>query len=184
MRTHGFTLIEVLVALVVAAMAAAVVLSFTRTQYLRAAQERTYATAVTQLVNDAVRLRITDWREWVFELPQPPERAGRLTAPPWAAGDSVVINANLGVDNFVLFSQDHVPPLAIAYTPIQRFSLSETARGNTVAFLAAALPPPQGAAALNSLPEELRRRATPADTTTEPPVKTAPEKAPQSTATR
>ncbi len=64
MRPRGFTLLETLVALVVAATAAAIILSFTRSQYLRAVKEREHAGAVTRVLNNAVRLNLLNWRAW------------------------------------------------------------------------------------------------------------------------
>lgn len=55
---RGFTLIETLIALVVAATAAAVILAQLRVLVARAEQERAHEMAVLRLLNESVRLSL------------------------------------------------------------------------------------------------------------------------------
>ena len=109
-RSRGFTLIETLVALVIAATAAAVILSQVRTLMLRAEKEQSHQLAVLQLLNDSLRVSYGD------RTPSIPPRIER---------DVLVLDAQdpmptVKVQNFSVRGEQ-LPPVSFAYTPFQLF---------------------------------------------------------------
>lgn len=154
MRPRGFTLLETLVALVVAATAAAIILSFTRAQYQRAVKEREHAGAVTRVLNNAVRLNLHHWRAW----PMTPGN-GSLTLESPTVTTEATRPGPVDVRNFLLRSAELMPPIEIAYTPLQEFYVGETAGRYSLSFIAAALPPPADSSLLTQLPAALQAAA-------------------------
>jgi prepilin-type N-terminal cleavage/methylation domain-containing protein len=111
---RGFTLIETLVALLIAAIGAAVVLSHVRTLMLRSEREQAHQLAALQLLNDSLRL----------------SHGGPPASAPQLEGDELVIEAapaegwpTVRVWNFSTRGET-LPPIAIAYTPFQLFGVS------------------------------------------------------------
>lgn len=113
-RSQGFTLIETLIALVVAATAAAVILTQLRGLVAREEQVRRHEMSVLRLLNESVWLSLGSpggervVQEDPFTL--------RIFYPDPARPPVQVHN----------FSADgrKVPPLALAYTPFQRYSVA------------------------------------------------------------
>lgn len=111
---RGFTLIETLIALVVAATAAAIILSQLRGLVARVEQERVHELAVFRLLNESARL----------SLGSP---GGEVLAP--VDAETLQINYRdpawpvVTVRNFSA-TGEAVPPLVLAYTPFQLYSLS------------------------------------------------------------
>lgn len=114
---RGFTLIETLIALVVAATAAAVILGQLRVLVARAEQERTHELAVLRLLNETTRLSLGSPGDERLE----PVDADRLQIhyrdPLWPV---------VTVRNFAA-NGEKVPPLLLAYTPFQLYTVSEGA---------------------------------------------------------
>ena len=131
-RQRGFTLLETLVALVIAAAAAAVILSFLRTLMLRAEREQAHQLAVLQLLNDSVRS--TYFR---------PVAA----MSPFLDGDTLLLEGQssegglpqIRVQNFSV-RDEKLPPISFAYTPFQLF-ITERDR-YAIHAVSAALPSP------------------------------------------
>jgi len=130
---RGFTLIETLVALVIAAIAAAVILSQVRTLMLRAEKEQSHQLAVLQLLNDSLRV----------------SHGGFANPPaPRLEQDALLIDARaannektplIKVRNFLL-NDEKLPPISFAYTPFQLY-IAEQDR-YALHFVSAALPSP------------------------------------------
>ena len=112
---QGFTLIETLIALVVAATAAAVILGQLRGLVARVEQERRHELAVLRLLNDSARLSLGSPGGETLA----PVDASSLTIhyrdPAWPV---------VTVRNFSATTQK-VPPLVLAYTPFQLYTASE-----------------------------------------------------------
>lgn len=151
MRQRGFTLLETLVALVVATAAAAIILSLTRAQYQRAIKEREHALAVTQLMNNAARLGQVDWRAW------PAVSGENLLRLDGRTRTSEALDPGpIDVRNFLLASNDLVPPIAIAYTPLQQFGVGESSGRYSLSFVAASLVPPDNSLLPNQFSADLK----------------------------
>lgn len=111
-RQRGFTLLETLVALVIAAAAAAVILSFIRTLMLRAEKEQAHQLAAMQLLNDSVRA----------------EHFRATAAQPRLDGDTLLLDGQpdeggwpqIRVRNFSVRGEK-LPPISFAYTSFQLF---------------------------------------------------------------
>jgi prepilin-type N-terminal cleavage/methylation domain-containing protein len=134
-REEGFTLIETLIALTVAATAAAVILAQVRGLYQRAERETAATYAATRLLNNAARLGAdAAWRDGAMQV-----RDGALvpTPPPaWLAGV-------LAIHNFAVSGDARsTPPVEAAYTPFQRAALAED--GRELCLLVPALRSPAG----------------------------------------
>ena len=143
-RQRGFTLIETLVALVIAAAAAAVILSHVRTLMLRAEKEQSHQLAVLQLLNDS--LRVSHGGFVYAAAPRIEEDALLLDvgSTPYGAIPPVRVR------NFSL-RDEKLPPVSFAYTPFQLFA---TERDRYVIHtIRAALPSPVVAAAPTSTPD-------------------------------
>jgi type II secretory pathway pseudopilin PulG len=171
-------LLETLVALVVAATAAAIILSFTRAQFQRVVKEREHTRAATQVLNNSVRLSLLDWRAW----PLAPDK-GYLTMEERTGAPEAVNPGSLEVRNFLLRSSDLIPPVEIAYTPLQQFTVGETSRRYSLSFVAAALPPPANPSLPMQLPANVQAAlqaqpakipAAPNASATSPPPKENP----------
>ena len=128
---RGFTLIETMLALVVAAFSATVILANTRALMQRAEQEQRLVRGGGQLLNDVV----------LAKLGQPPRPIQELER------DRTVLSANdggktppVGVYNFSLSGERPLPPVQLAFTPFQRFALERD--GLAISYLAKGLPPP------------------------------------------
>lgn len=112
---HGFTLIETLIALVVAATAAAAILSQLRGLVARVEQERAHELAVLQLLNESARLSFgSPGGERIETVDE--ERLRIIYADP---ARPVVTVRNFSARN------QRIPPVALAYTPFQVYTLSE-----------------------------------------------------------
>ena len=132
MRPRGFTRIETMIALVVAATAPAIILANVRALMQRAEQEQRLMRGGGQLLNDMVLVR----------LDQPPRPLQKLES------DRVVLSADdegktppINVFNFSLAGETPIPSVQLAFTPYQRFSLERD--GRTLSFLAKRLIPPR-----------------------------------------
>jgi prepilin-type N-terminal cleavage/methylation domain-containing protein len=112
---EGFTLIETLIALVVAATAAAVILGQLRVLVARVEQERRHELAVLHLLNDGARLSFGSPGGEVLTQLDANTMQIRYRDPAWPA---------VMVGNFSATGQK-VPPLMLAYTPFQLYTVSE-----------------------------------------------------------
>ena len=137
----GFTLIETLVALAIAAAAAAVILGHVRTLMLRAEREQAHQLAVLRLQNDWLRLvhggardaeapRLEGDRLVVFS-----RETGRDAPPP------VVVR------NFSPLGEP-LPAVGLAYTPFQVFAVERDRYA--LHRIGPSLAPPPGAAPLSA----------------------------------
>lgn len=132
-RQRGFTLLETLVALVIAAAAAAVILSFIRTLMLRAEREQAHQLAVMQLLNDSVRA----------------EHFRSAKVQTRLDGDTLLLEGQqdegglpqIRVRNFSVRGEK-LPPISFAYTSFQLF-IAERDR-YAIHAASAALPSPVG----------------------------------------
>jgi prepilin-type N-terminal cleavage/methylation domain-containing protein len=166
----GFTLLETLIALVIAAVAASVILSHVRTLMLRSEKEQAHQFAVLQLLNDSLRLthgampaepvpRIEKEELWID-----------LTDKDWAGMPAV------RVSNFSARGEA-LPPVSFAYTPFQLYS---TTRDRYALFaIAPSLKPPAGVTSGSYLPMPLPDKPPEAPVVAPSPV---PDKPPESTA--
>jgi prepilin-type N-terminal cleavage/methylation domain-containing protein len=112
---RGFTLIETLIALVIAASAAAVILAQLRGLVARVDQERSHELAVLRLLNASARLALgSPGGERVEPADKDSLRIHYLD-PTWP---------EVTVRNFSSTGQA-VPPVVFAYTPFQIFTVSE-----------------------------------------------------------
>ena len=137
-RQHGFTLIETLVALVIAAAAAAVILSHVRTLMLRAEKEQAHQLAVLQLLNDS--LRVSYGRFANAGTPRLEDNALLLDV----AATRGAAMAPVRVSNFSP-TGEKLPPISFAYTTFQLFSIGRDRYA--INAVSAALPSPVAAAA-------------------------------------
>ncbi|HEY6898506.1 MAG TPA: prepilin-type N-terminal cleavage/methylation domain-containing protein [Rhodocyclaceae bacterium] len=128
MRTRGFTLIEVLVALTVAGAAAAVILAQIHGLMRRADQERRHQDMVSGLLNDSARLAAIVIAEAHQQLGDE-----KISLQPSGQGLPTVEVSNISVAG-----EKVLPPIRIAYTPFQRYSVVR--EGRALSFLAPALP--------------------------------------------
>lgn len=148
-RQRGFTLIETLLALVVAAFAAAVISAMVRGLYDHAVRQARVENQVLALINQSVRLQHLPWREGV-----PHEENGELSLLP-ASADIPLVK----VANHQLREGMPVPPRNLAYTPFQIFSVAGTLDdGQSLHFLAPALTPPVGATLPLAIPSDIVRK--------------------------
>ena len=132
-RGRGFTLIETLVALLIAAIGAAVVLSHVRTLMLRSEREQAHQVATLQLLNDSLRLAHGG----------PPVSAPRLERDDLLIEGAPEDDApTVRVRNFSV-SGATLPPISIAYTPFQLFGVSRDRY--TLEAIAPALKSPEAA---------------------------------------
>ena len=149
-RQRGFTLIETLVALVIAAAAAAVILSQVRTLMLRAEKEQAHQLAVLQLLNDSLRVshggftnaaapRIEE-DALLLDTGNTPDRA----MPP------------VRVRNFSLRGEK-LPPISFAYTQFQLFTTERDRYA--IHTIRAALPSPVAAAASTTIPDGTHQKS-------------------------
>lgn len=130
-RQGGFTLLETLVALVIAATAAAVISAFLRGIVARVIKEQEHQVAVLRLLNQTALLRVAPLNDarWVYEqdvlrlLPAQPELP------------EVVVRNYLPEDYGI-----PPPPIELAFTPYQRLTVQ--AGRHTLQFLRPALPSP------------------------------------------
>ena len=115
-HVRGFTLIETLIALVIAATAAAIIFSQLRTLTLRAEKEQAHQLALLQLLNDSLRL---SYRGLQATSPLIEQDRLLLQAPVAGQEDPLRVEVrNFSVGGEVL------PPVSIAYTPFQLFGVS------------------------------------------------------------
>ena len=112
---RGFTLIETLIALVVAATAAAVILAQLRTLVARAEQERAHELAVLRLLNESARLSLGSPGGERLEPVDNDSLKIHYRDPAWPV---------VTVRNFSATGQQ-APPLLLAYTPFQLYTVSE-----------------------------------------------------------
>jgi prepilin-type N-terminal cleavage/methylation domain-containing protein len=112
---QGFTLIETLIALVVAATAAAIILGQLRGLVARVEQERAHELAVLRLLNDGARLSLGSPGGEVLVPVGADSMQIRYRDPAWPL---------VTVRNFSVSGQK-VPPLLLAYTPFQLYSLNQ-----------------------------------------------------------
>jgi prepilin-type N-terminal cleavage/methylation domain-containing protein len=137
----GFTLIETLVALVIAAAGAAVILAHVRSLMLRAEREQAHQFAVLRLLNDSLRLV---------------HGGAQAVEAPRLEKDRLVIVQRGTVREALLpvlvrnFSPlgETLPAVGLAYTPFQVFSVERDIYA--LHRIGPALPPPQGAAPLSA----------------------------------
>lgn len=135
---RGFTLIETLVALVIAATAAAIILSHVRTLMLRAEKEHRHQAAVLQVINDALRLSQTAVSASALHTRQ---EQGCLVLEGYELAQrdlSAVQACNIAVNG-----DEPLPPIGFAYTPFQRFGVSKDQY--SLYFVSPALPSPDTA---------------------------------------
>lgn len=130
----GFTLIETLVALVVAATTASVVLALTHSHYRRAEQSRSLADSVTAVLNDSAAISAGAWREGALAA-----GTGADAGAIWQLVPTDRALPPLRVENIEL-AGNPAPPLAVAYTPFQRFGIIRD--GHSLWLIAPSLPPP------------------------------------------
>lgn len=117
-KQRGFTLIETLVALVIAAIAAAVILSQVRALMLRAEKEQSHQLAVLQLLNDS--LRISHGRIPSQPLPRLEHDTLLIDAQTTDGQQTPLVK----VRNFLL-NDEKLPPISFAYTPFQLYSTEQ-----------------------------------------------------------
>jgi len=139
----GFTLIETLVALVIATIAATVVLKHVHTLMQRAEKEQSHQLAALQLLNDSLRL----------------SHGGLANArPPKLENDRLLIEADdqslfglplVEVHNFSV-RNEALPPIVFAYTPFQSFSVKRDRYA--IVALAPAVKTPAG---VNTVPDNI-----------------------------
>ena len=132
---RGFTLIETLVALVIAAIAAAVILSQVRTLMLRAEKEQSHQLAVLQLLNDSLRATHGGFAK----LAVPRLEQDELQIEAQAVVNDEKALPLVKVRNF-LPNGGKLPPISFAYTPFQLF-ITEQDR-YAIHSVSAALPSP------------------------------------------
>ena len=146
-NSRGFTLIETLIALVIAAVAAAVILSHTRTLMLRAERAHSHQFDVLQVLNDSLRLAHSG--------------VPATSLQPRQEIDYLVLEGNeftqrnlppVRVSNFSI-NGEPVPPIAFAYTHFQTFAVSRDRY--SVAMIYPSLSPPVDLSAAVSLPDNL-----------------------------
>lgn len=118
----GFTLIETLIALVVAATAAAIILSQLRGLIARVEQERVHELAVFRLLNDSARFSLGFPGVEVVAPLDSDTLQVRYHDPAWPV---------VTVRNFSA-TGEAVPPLLLAYTPFQLYSLNAGSYGLSV----------------------------------------------------
>lgn len=112
---RGFTLIEALIALVVAATAAAIILSQLRGMVARVEQERAHELAVLRLLNESARLSLgSPGGEALVPVDANTLRI-QYRDPAWPV---------VTVRNFSA-TGEAVPPLTLAYTPFQLYSIGD-----------------------------------------------------------
>lgn len=114
-RARGFTLIETLIALVVAATAAAVILAQLRGLVARVEQERAHELAVLRLLNESARLSLGSPGGERLEPVDADTLRIHYRDPAWPV---------VTVRNFSATGQK-LPPLPLAYTPFQLYTVSE-----------------------------------------------------------
>jgi prepilin-type N-terminal cleavage/methylation domain-containing protein len=112
---RGFTLIETLIALVVAATAAAVILAQLRGLVARAEQARAHELAVLRLLNESARLSLGSPGGERLEPVDNDSLKIHYRDPAWPV---------VTVRNFSATGEP-VPPLLLAYTPFQLYTVSE-----------------------------------------------------------
>lgn len=116
-QARGFTLIETLVALVLATIAAAVVLEQVHSLMQRAEREQSHQLAAMQLLNDSLRMS----NGGISDFPIPRLEKDHLVIEPYDSNDlglPVIEVRNYSVRNEAL------PPIEFAYTPFQSFEVS------------------------------------------------------------
>jgi prepilin-type N-terminal cleavage/methylation domain-containing protein len=143
---RGFTLIETLIALVVAATAATVILAQVRGFYMRAERQRAAEFAATRVLNDVARLAPDSWPPVAEKGREPAAETG------WRAGGAEVrtpalwplllpadVSSTVQVNNFSLaLTAAQLPPVEVAYTPFQRLEVDSD--GLSASLLMPALP--------------------------------------------
>lgn len=131
MMSRGFTLIETLIALVLAATAASVILAQVWGLYKRAEQERSSEFAATRLLNDLARISPDSWPKTTGKGKDPVESGWRASGE-FELRDAVIwpriLPAGLGaqatITNFSLtLPSQRLPAVDVAFTPFQRFDL-------------------------------------------------------------
>lgn len=133
---RGFTLLETLLALMVAAVAATVIIAMLRGLMDRANREQRHLHAAMQLVNEAARARSLPLNEATPKFEN--KRLHLIFRDPNLPAVEVR-NIN------VLGGKSQLPPIEAAYTPFQSFHLSKDKY--SIAFLAPALDSPEPAKA-------------------------------------
>ena len=147
----GFTLIETLVALVIATIAATVVLNHVHTLLQRAEKEQSHQLAALQLLNDSLRLS----HGGLANAQQPRLENDRLVIE---AGDRGQFDLPLvEVHNFSV-RNEALPPIVFAYTPFQTFSV----RRDRYAIVALA-PAVKAPAGVNTVPDNISPAGEKAD---------------------
>ena len=131
---RGFTLLETLVALVIAATAAGIILTHVRTLMVRAEKEHDHQSAVLQVINDSLRLSRTTVTPASLHL-RPEKDCLMLEGYELSQHDLTAVQAcNIAIKGEVL------PPITFAYTPFQSFGVS---RGQySLYFVSPSLPSP------------------------------------------
>lgn len=158
---EGFTLIETLVALAIAAIAAAVILGHVRTLMLRAEREQAHQLAVLRLLNDSLRLV----HGGAQDAEEPRLEGDRLVIHPRAAARDAL--PPVEVRNFSPLGEP-LPAVGLAYTPFQLFAVARDRYA--LHRIGPAIAPPQGAAPLSadSLTPEMLQSPAPAKPATNP----------------
>ncbi|MDP2783338.1 MAG: prepilin-type N-terminal cleavage/methylation domain-containing protein [Sulfurimicrobium sp.] len=164
-RGGGFTLLETLIALVIAAVAASVILSHVRTLMLRSEKEQAHQTVVLQLLNDSLRLTHGAMPAEPVARIEKDELWIDLTDKDWAGMPPV------RVSNFSARGEA-LPPVSFAYTPYQLYG---TARDRYALFaIAPSLKPPAGVTSGSYLPMPLPDKPPEAPVPAAPPVTPVP----------
>ena len=168
LREGGFTLLETLIALVIAAVAASVILSHVRTLMLRSEREQSHQLAVLQLLNDSLRLTHGAMPAAPIPRIEKEELWIDLADKDWEGMPPV------GVSNFSARGEA-LPPLSFAYTPFQLYGTSRDRY--TLFAIAPSLKPPVGVTSNSYLPTPLPAPA-PVEPTATAAVSAEPAPAP------
>jgi prepilin-type N-terminal cleavage/methylation domain-containing protein len=140
-RSAGFTLIETLVALTIAAAAAAVILSYVRTLMLRAEREQAHQLAAMRLLNDGMRLVYGGAQD----TGEPRLERDRLVFLPRDTAPGAM--PPVEVRNFSPLGET-LPAVGLAYTPFQLYGVER--EGYRLHRIGPGLAPPPGAAPLSA----------------------------------
>lgn len=118
-QCRGFTLLEVLVALIIATSASAIILTHLRVLIDLSDRIRRHQTETSQLLNEAARLASPDWST---------SSAHRLRADDVAITLKDEIDPSIFVRNFDLHDEVGPPAIDRAYTPYQVYRVQRGKR--------------------------------------------------------